>query len=201
MIDLFTWNSPDGHSVATMLEAIRLPYRVHPIDMLDRVEQPAAFQAISPNRVPALIDPNGPDGEPISVFGCIPVLIYLADKSRHFQPERSQDYYQCLQWASWQQSDVAPVLSRVHEVLDEGLEQLPVALEHQTRLLWQALANQLSGKRFICGEDLTIADFALYPWVVAIEHPSIEPRALPPLARWLEQLADIEFVQQGRRVP
>jgi len=200
MIDLYTWNTAEGHSVAIMLEAIQIPYQVHPVDMLDLKEQPAAFQTISPNKVPAITDPEGPNAEPVSLFGCAPVLIYLAEKSCHFIPESPAQHYQCLQWVVWQQSDVAPTLSQVHEVVDSG-DTLSLALEHQTRLLWQALANQLSGKRFICGEDLTIADFALYPWVVSIKQSSIDPGALAPIARWLEQLSDIEFMHNGLHIP
>lgn len=200
MIDFYTWSTADGHSVAIMLEAAQIPYRVHPVDMLDLQEQPERFQAISPNKVPAITDPDGPDSRQISLFGCVPVLIYLAEKSCHFIPESPAQRYQCLQWVTWQQSDVAPILSQVHEVVDSG-GALPLALEHQTRLLWQALANQLSGKRFICGEDLTIADFALYPWVTGIKQSNIDPCALAPIACWLEQLSDIEFIHNGLQIP
>ncbi len=200
MIDLYTWSTADGHCVATMLEAAQIPYRVHPVDVLNLQEQPRQFQAISPNKVPAITDPDGPDLQPLSIFGCAPVLIYLAEKSCRFLPEDASLRYQCLQWVIWQQSDVAPVLSKVHETLDANAS-LSRTLEHQTRLLWQALANQLSGKRFICGDDLTIADFALYPWIKSIQQPDIDPAALAPVQLWLEQLNDIEFMYNGLQIP
>jgi len=201
MIEFYTWNGADGHNVAIMLEAIREPYSVYPVDTLNRAEQPIRFQEISPNKVPALVDPDGPGGSAIALFGSAPILLYLAEKSGEFLPESTASHYECLQWLMWQQSDVAPVLTNLQLALKSDPDQLSTSLEHQVGLLWQALANQLSGRRFICGEDLTIADFALYPWVESVSCPSLDPRAFPPIACWLEQLADISFAQHGLQIP
>jgi len=202
MIELFCWNTADSHSVAAMLEACRLRYQVYPVDSENRAEQPIRFEAISPNTVPAIIDPQGPEDEEISIFGTSAILIYLADRTQNFRPDNPAEYYHCVQWLCWQQTDLSPVLCEAMAFQPKTPDlPMPDALNHRVRQRWQALANQLSGREFICGEDMTIADFALYPWVATTLHTALDPSAIAPIGSWLSRMAAVESLQRGMQVP
>ncbi|MCV6590698.1 MAG: glutathione binding-like protein [Marinobacterium sp.] len=124
----------------------------------------------------------------------------MAEKSDCFLPELITNRDQSLQCACWAQSDMQPVLKQVQEILRSS-QQLPIELEHQSRLLRQTLTNKLSGHQFTCANELTVADFALYPAITSITTPSINLRTFPPLAQRLEQMDSIGFVRRGLTIP
>lgn len=204
MIDLYTWGTPNGHKISIMLEACRLHYSVHPIDILANAQFDPKFLAISPNnKIPAIVDPDGPNGEPISLFESGTILIYLADKTGEFLPAEGADRYEVLQWLMWQMGGFGPFLGQAHHFNKFAPEKVPYAIKRYTdeaNRLWKVLDTQLTGKRFVC-DDLTIADFAIYPWAARYEWQGVDKKAYPAVHAWMDEMADLAFVNRGMQVP
>ncbi|MFC6669141.1 glutathione S-transferase N-terminal domain-containing protein [Marinobacterium aestuariivivens] len=145
MIELYTWSTPNGRKVSIMLEAVRLPYRVHPIDISSGDQFDEAFLEISPNnRIPAIRDPEGPDGSPIELFESGAILIYLADKTGLFLPQEPCARYRVLQWLMWQMGNFGPFLGQAHHFNRFATERVPYAIERyrkEANRLWGCSTN------------------------------------------------------------
>ena len=204
MIDLYTWGTPNGHKVSIMLEACRLHYSVHPIDILNNAQFGTEFLAMSPNnKIPVIVDQEGPDGNPISIFESGAILIYLAEKTGEFLPPSGPERYQVMQWVMWQMGGFGPFLGQAHHFNKFAPEQVPYAIERYTKeakRLWKVLDDQLTKKRFVC-DDLTIADFAIYPWAMRHEWQGVNRKDYPALDQWMSQMAELPFVQRGMHIP
>lgn len=204
MIDLYTWGTPNGKKISIMLEACRLHYSVHPIDILANAQFDPNFLAISPNnKIPAIVDPDGPNGESISLFESGAILIYLADKTGEFLPMEGPERYEVLQWLMWQMGGFGPFLGQAHHFNKFAPEKVPYAIKRYTdeaNRLWKVLDSQLTGKRFVCN-DLTIADFAIYPWAARYEWQGVDKAAYPAVNAWMDEMADLAFVDRGMQVP
>lgn len=204
MIDLYTWGTPNGRKVSIMLEACRLHYSVHPIDILNNAQFDADFLKISPNnKIPAIVDPDGPGGAPIQLFESGAILIYLADKTGEFLPTEGAERYEVLQWLMWQMGGFGPFLGQAHHFNRFAAEKVPYAIERYTqeaKRLWGVLDAQLNGRRFVCNE-LSIADFAIYPWATRYEWQGVDKAAFPSVSAWMEQMAELPFVDRGMQVP
>lgn len=205
MIDLFTWGTPNGRKISIMLEATGLPYRVHPIDITAAEQHQPDFLAISPNnRIPAIRDDEGPAGETITLFESGAILIYLAEKTGLFLPADPLKRIECLQWLMWQMGGFGPMLGQAHHFNRFADETIPYAIRRysdESRRLWGVLDKQLAGKAFVIGADLSIADFAIYPWACRYEWQGINRDDFPRVRDWMERLGQIEFVQFGMQVP
>lgn len=205
MIDLYTWGTPNGRKISIMLEATGLAYRVHPIDILAGDQFEPDFLKISPNnRIPAIIDDEGPDGGPISLFESGAILIYLAEKTGDFIPVDPVKRLQCLQWLMWQMGGFGPMLGQAHHFNRFAPETVPYAIKRYTEestRLWSVLDKQLAGQHFIIDQELSIADFAVYPWACRYEWQGIHPEDFPHMKAWMERMEMIEFVQRGMQVP
>lgn len=204
MIDLYTWGTPNGHKVSIMLEACRLHYSVHPIDILNNAQFGTEFLAMSPNnKIPVIVDQEGPDGNPISIFESGAILIYLAEKTGEFLPPSGPERYQVMQWVMWQMGGFGPFLGQAHHFNKFAPEQVPYAIERYTKeakRLWKVLDDQLTKKRFVC-DDLTIADFAIYPWAMRHEWQGVNRKDYPAVDQWMSQMAELPFVQRGMHIP
>lgn len=204
MIDLYTWGTPNGQKVSIMLEACRLHYSVHPVNILDNEQFHADFLRISPNnKIPAIIDQDGPDQQPLTLFESGAILIYLADKTGEFLPESGMRRYEVLQWLMWQMGGFGPFLGQAHHFNRFAPEKVPYAIDRYTQeaqRLWQVLESQLAGKRFVV-DELSIADFAIYPWACHHEWQGVDLCAYPQVAAWLERMSNLSFVQRGMQVP
>ncbi|KAA0875891.1 glutathione binding-like protein [Nitrincola tapanii] len=204
MIDLYTWGTPNGHKVSIMLEACRLHYSVHPINILNNEQFNHHFLQISPNnKIPAIIDHDGPDGEPITLFESGAILIYLADKTGEFLASKGAKRYETLQWLMWQMGGFGPFLGQAHHFNRFAPEPVPYAIQRynqEAQRLWSVLDKQLSGRRFIV-DDLSIADFAIYPWAARYAWQEIQLEAFPQVAQWMERMQNLHFVQRGLQVP
>lgn len=204
MIDLYTWGTPNGRKVSIMLEACRLHYSVHPIDILNNAQFDADFLKISPNnKIPAIVDPDGPGGAPIQLFESGAILIYLADKTGEFLPTEGAERYEVLQWLMWQMGGFGPFLGQAHHFNRFAAEKVPYAIERYTqeaKRLWGVLDTQLNGRRFVCNE-LSIADFAIYPWATRYEWQGVDKADFPSVSAWMEQMAELPFVDRGMQVP
>ncbi|EXJ10211.1 MULTISPECIES: glutathione S-transferase family protein [Nitrincola] len=204
MIDLYTWGTPNGCKVSIMLEACRLHYSVHPINILKNEQFSEHFLKISPNnKIPAIVDPDGPDGQPITLFESGAILQYLADKTGEFLPSSGAERYEVLQWLNWQMGGFGPFLGQAHHFNRFAPEPVPYAIDRynaEAARLWKVLNTQLSGKAFVVN-DLTIADFAIYPWACRYEWQNITLSDYPNVQAWMERMASLAFVERGMQIP
>ena len=200
MIDVYTWNTPNGHKARIMLEECGLDYRVHPVN-LDEGEQFAPdFLAISPNnKIPAIVDREGPGGAPISVFESGAILLYLAEKTQRLMPSDPRDRWQAMEWLMFQMSAVGPMFGQLGHFLYAATESLPYAIgrySDEAQRLAGVVDRRLEGRDFLVG-DYSVADIACWPWLARHERLGIDLDELPHLTGWLERIGDRPAVQRG----
>lgn len=204
MIDLYTWATPNGRKASIMLEACGLEYTVHPINIGKGDQFAPEFLAISPNnRIPAIVDHDGPDGEYMSLFESGAILLYLAEKTNKFLPESLAKRYEVMQWLMWQMGGFGPMLGQAHHFRRFASEEVPYGIERyttETKRLWGVLEKQLQGRDYVV-DELTIADFAIYPWASRYEWQGIELSDFPSTKAWMERMAGLEAVKKGMSVP
>jgi len=205
MIDLYTWGTPNGRKVSIMLEALRLQYNVHPVDILADEQFDENFLKISPNnKIPAIVDHDGPNGKAITVFESGAILLYLAEKYGEFLPDNLREKTECMEWLMWQMGGFGPFLGQAHHFNKFAPEEVPYAItryNNEAKRLWSVLDQRLENRTFILGDDLSIADFAVYPWAMRYEWQLINPADYPAAHSWMERMGQIEFVQFGMQVP
>ena len=203
MIDLYSWPTPNGHKVHIMLEECALPYRVHPVDIGAGDQFAADFLAISPNnKIPSIVDPDGPDHLPISLFESGAILIYLAAKTGRLLPDGLRDRYAALQWLMFQVGHVGPMLGQAHHFRQYAAEQIQYAIDRYTReaaRLYGVMEQRLSKAAYFAGE-YSIADIAIYPWTRSHQNQGIDLTQFPNVQRWSEALAARPAVQRGLQV-
>ena len=203
-IDVFSWPTPNGHKVHIMLEECGLPYRAHPINIGKGDQFAPEFLAISPNnKIPAITDPNGPDGQPISLFESGAILVYLAGKTGQFMPPGDRERYDVLQWLMFQMGGVGPMLGQAHHFRLYAPEKLPYAIERYTneaKRLYGVIDKQLAKNRFIAGKSYSIADIAIFPWLRSWQNQGIVLDDYPHLKKWFEGIAERPAVQRGVKV-
>ncbi|MGF1651686.1 MAG: glutathione S-transferase N-terminal domain-containing protein [Hyphomicrobiaceae bacterium] len=200
MIDLYTWSTPNGRKVSIMLEELGLAYTAHAIDITkDRQFEPS-FLAVSPNnKIPAIVD----RATGTSVFESGAILIYLAEKSGQFLPERGPGRAATLEWLMWQMGGVGPILGQVHHFVKFNRGKAPYAEERfgkEARRLYGVLDQRLADRDFVAG-DYSIADMAIWPWISRFEWQGIDLHDFTNVLRWYTTLADRPAVQRGYQVP
>jgi len=204
MIDLYTWPTPNGHKIHIMLEETGLPYRVHPIDIGAGDQFKPEFLKISPNnKMPAMIDSDGPDGKPISLFESGAMLLYLASKAGKFLPENIRDRWATLQWLMFQMGGVGPMLGQAHHFHVYAPEKIPYAMQRyakEANRLYGVLDRRLAQSKFIACRDYTIADMAIMPWLRSYKNQGVEMDEYPQVKRWFDGIAARPAVQRGLAV-
>lgn len=206
MIDFYTWGTPNGKKVSILLEELGLPYTVHPIDITQGEQFTPAFLAINPNnKIPAIVDHDGPGGKPISVFESGAILIYLAEKTGSaLLPASGAARYEALQWLMWQMGGVGPIFGQVHHFLRFAKEDVPYAKqrfsEEQARL-YGVMDKRLASNPYLAGGGFTIADIATYPWVARHEWHPITIADYPNVKRWYDMVGLRPGVKAGMNVP
>lgn len=204
MIDLYTWSTPNGRKVSVMLEECGLPYTVHTVHIGQGEQFKPEFVAINPNsKIPAIVDPQGPDGQPISMMESGAILIYLADKVGQFLPVSGRQRYDALQWLMFQMAGVGPMFGQVHHFLRAAPEPVPYAIARyttETRRLYGVLNQHLAHQEWLTA-GYTIADMAVYPWVARHEWHQVNLADFPHVARWYQQMGARPAVQRGMTVP
>jgi GSH-dependent disulfide-bond oxidoreductase len=204
MIDLYTWATPNGRKASVMIEECGLPYAVHPVDITGGAQFAADFVAISPNsKIPAIVDSEGPDGLPISVFESGAILIYLSEKVGRFMPTDARGRYEALQWLMFQMGGVGPVFGQAHHFLRFAKEKVPYAIERfkaDTARLYKVLDARLAKAEYLAGA-YSVADIATYPWVARHEIHETDLAAYPAVKRWFEAISARPAVQRGMVVP
>jgi len=204
MIEVYSWPTPNGHKVHIMLEECALPYRVHAVDIGAGEQFDPAFLAISPNnKIPAIVDPDGPDGRPISLFESGAILLYLAGKTDQLLPADVRGRYTVLQWLMFQMGGLGPMLGQAHHFRVYAPEKIAYAIERYTseaRRLYAVLERQIARQRYIAGDEYGIADIAVYPWLRSWKHQGIDWNDYPHLKGWFDEVAARPAVQRGVEV-
>jgi len=204
MIDLYTWGTSNGRKASIMLEECGLPYRAHPIDIGKDDQFKPEFVAINPNsKIPAIVDPDGPEGKPFTLFESGAILVYLAGKTGRFLPASVSGKYIALQWLMFQMGGIGPIFGQVHHFLRSAKEKVPYAIERFTkenRRLYGVLDKRLGEAPFLARE-YSIADIATYPWVLRHEWQQVDLAAYPNVKRWFDTISARPAVQRGIRVP
>jgi GST-like protein len=204
MIEVFSWPTPNGHKVHVMLEECGLPYRAHPIDIGKGDQFAPEFLAISPNnKIPAITDPDGPDGQPISLFESGAILLYLAGKTGKFLPQSTRGKYEVLQWLMFQMGGVGPMLGQAHHFRIYAPEKIPYAIERYTneaRRLYGVMDKRLAKSRYIGGDSYSIADMAIFPWLRSWKNQGIDWADYPHLKGWFDEIGARPAVQRGVEV-
>jgi len=204
MIELYTWPTPNGHKIHIMLEETGLAYNVHPIDISAGDQFDPEFLKISPNnRMPAIVDTDGPDGKAISLFESGAILIYLAEKTGQFLPETPRERFATLQWLMWQMGGLGPMLGQAHHFRTYAPEQIPYAVERYTneaRRLYGVADRRLGETRFLAGDDYTIADIASFPWTRSHERQGVDFADFPNVKRWFDEIGARPAVERGVQV-
>lgn len=201
MIEVYSWPTPNGHKVHIMLEECDLPYKVIPVDIGAGAQFDPHFLSISPNnKIPALVDPEGPDGQPISLFESGAILLYLAGKTGRFLPADTAGKYEVLQWLMFQMGGVGPMLGQAHHFRIYAPEKIDYAIERYTneaRRLYGVINKRLAGSRYLGGHDYSIADIATFPWLRSWKNQGVELNDYPHLKGWFDEIAARPAVQRG----
>ncbi|NGM18706.1 glutathione S-transferase family protein [Roseomonas stagni] len=194
MIDLYTWNTPNGRKISVALEEMGLPYKVHTVNISKNEQFEPAFLAISPNnRIPAIVDPDGPGGAPISVFESGAILLYLAEKTGKFMPADPRGKVAVTEWLMWQMGGFGPMPGQVHHFLmqpegparDYGFKRYHT----ETKRLYGVLEKRLAGRDFVATEgEPSIADFAILGWAWRHERHEVPFGDLPNVAAWYARM-------------
>ncbi len=204
MIEVYSWPTPNGHKVHIMLEECGLRYRVHAVDIGAGEQFDPAFLAISPNnKIPAIVDPDGPDGRPISLFESGAILLYLAGKTGRFLPADVRGKYAALQWLMFQMGGLGPMLGQAHHFRVYAPEKMPYAIERYTneaRRLYAVLNRQIARQRYVAGDEYGIADIAVYPWLRSWKNQGIDWNDHPHLKGWFDEVGARPAVQRGVEV-
>ena len=203
-IQLYTWGTPNGRKVSIALEEMRLNYDVHPINIGKDEQFSDAFRKISPSsKIPAIVDPDGADGKPISVFESGAILIHLAEKTGLFLGENTRSRALVVQWLMWQVGGFGPMVGQLHHFRKFAKTKVPYAIDRfdqATGRAYQTLDDQLKQHEFVAG-DYSIADMAIYPWVARFEWQSLDLGDYPNVKRWFDQIGNRPGVQSGMKVP
>ena len=201
MIDVHSWPTPNGHKVHIMLEECGLPYRVHPVNIGKGDQFAPEFLAISPNnKIPAIVDSDGPDGQPISLFESGAILVYLAAKTGRFMPDELRSRYEVLQWLMFQMGGVGPMLGQAHHFRMYAPEKLPYAIDRYTneaKRLYNVIDKRLGQSAYLAGDEYSIADIATFPWLRSWENQGIVLSDYPRLKKWFDGIAARPAVQRG----
>jgi len=201
MIEVYSWATPNGHKVHIMLEECGLAYRAIPVNIGAGDQFKPEFLAISPNnKIPAIVDPDGPDGAPISVFESGAILLYLAAKTGRFLPVDVRGRYATLEWLMFQMGSIGPLLGQAHHFRQYAPEKIPYAIDRYTneaKRLYGVLDTRVAKTRYVAGNEYTIADIAIFPWLRSWKNQGIEWNDYPHLKGWFDEIAGRPAVQRG----
>ena len=204
MIDVYSWPTPNGHKVHIMLEECALPYTVHAVDIGAGDQFRPEFLSISPNnKIPAIVDPDGPEGRAISLFESGAILVYLASKTGMLLPESDRKKWKVLQWLMFQMGSVGPMLGQVHHFRMYAPEKLPYAIDrysNEAKRLYQVINKRLGRSEWLGCDEYSIADIATWPWLRNWKIQGIELAEYPHLKSWFERIEQRPAVQRGVQV-
>ncbi len=201
MINLYSWPTPNGHKIHIMLEECGLPYQVTAVDIGAGDQFRPEFLQISPNnKIPAMVDTDGPDGQPISLFESGAMLLYLAGKTGKYLGNTTHEKYVTLQWLMFQMGGFGPMLGQAHHFRNYAPEKIPYAINRYTneaKRLYGVIDRQLAKTAYLAGDDYTIADIATFPWARSWVNQGIDWADYPHAKRWFDTISARPAVQRG----
>ncbi len=206
-IDLYYWPTPNGWKISIALEEMQLPYRLHLVDIGAGDQFEESFLEISPNnRMPAIVDPEGPDGAPISVFESGAILQYLARKTGSFHGSNERERVAVEEWLFWQVGGLGPMAGQAHHFLKyapamEPPNDIPYAKDryrNEVNRLYGVLDRRLEGRQFVAGDFYSIADMAIWPWASLWKGQEQDIGRFPNMKAWLDRCYARPAVQKGR---
>ncbi len=204
MIDLYSWKTSNGKKASIMLEECGLDYNIHPINIGQDDQFTPEYLAINPNgKIPAIIDQDGPGGQPYTVFESGAILMYLAEKTGKFMPVEMAARYEVIQWLMFQMGGIGPIFGQVHHFKRAAKEVVPYAINRyytECRRLYGVLDNRLAGREYLAG-DLSIADFATLPWVFRFDWQEVDLADFPNVNRWYDNLMARPALARGMDIP
>ncbi|NRF69868.1 glutathione S-transferase N-terminal domain-containing protein [Aquincola sp. S2] len=204
MIEVYSWATPNGHKVHIMLEECGLSYRIHAVDIGAGEQFDPAFLAISPNnKIPAIVDPDGPEGKPFSVFESGAILLYLAGKTGKLLPDSVAGKYEVLQWLMFQMGGVGPMLGQTHHFRIYAPDKIPYAIErysNEAKRLYGVMDKRLARSKYLGGPEYSIADIAVFPWLRSWKNQGIEWSDFPYLKGWFDEVSARPAVKRGVEV-
>lgn len=205
MIDLYFWATPNAYKVSILLEELALPYTVIPIHIGKGEQFAPEFLAISPNnKIPAIVDHEGPGGEPYPVFESGAIMMYLADKTKSaLLPQETAAHFRVVQWLMFQMGSLGPMLGQAHHFRKYAPETIPYAVDRYTneaRRLYKVIDQRLSQSEYLAGDDYSIADISVYPWLRAYKWQGQDIEEWPHLKRWYLAVRARGAVQRGLAV-
>jgi GST-like protein len=205
MIDAYTWPTPNGHKIHIMLEEIGLPYNVRAVNIRTGEQFKPEFLQVSPNnKIPAIVDSDGPDGKPISVFESGAILIYLAAKTGKFLPKSDRDKYVALQWLMFQMGSVGPMMGQANHfrsnAAPQGNDYAMNRYTKEVKRLHGVMERRLSQSAYFAGAEYTIADISIFPWLRSSERNGIDWAEFPKVKGWFDRIAARPAVQRALKV-
>jgi GST-like protein len=204
LIDVYSTATPNGHKVHIMLEETGLPYRVHHINIGEGDQFKPEFLAISPNnKIPAIVDAEGPDGKPMSLFESGAILVYLASKVGKFLGNTDREKFTTLQWLMFQMGGVGPMLGQAHHFRIYAPEKIEYAVNRYTneaKRLYGVIDKQVAKHGYLAGDEYTIADIATFPWLRSWKNQGIDFDDYPNAKRWFDEISERPAVKRGVEV-
>ena len=201
MVTLYAWPTPNAHKISIMLEECEIDYKVVTVDITAGDQFKSEFLAISPNnRMPALVDTQGPGGKAISIFESGAILIYLADKVCRFLPKHGNARYNVLQWLMFQMGNLGPICGQAHHFREASPERVPYAINrftNEAERLYQVMEQRLKETCYLAGEEFSIADIASWPWVRVHRYHGQHWEGFPNVKRWFDDVTARPGVQKG----
>ena len=203
MIDLYTAATPNGQKIHIMLEEAELPYTTHWVSISKGEQFAPEFLAISPNnKIPAIVDHDGPDGQPIALFESGAILLYLAEKTGRFLPTEPRARWEVMKWLFWQMGGFGPMLGQAHHFNKYAPDRIAYAMDRYTNeasRLYGVLDAQLADKEYVAG-DYSIADMAIFPWCRLYKRQRQRIEDFPNVLRWFETVAARPAVARDMKI-
>ena len=204
MIDVYSAPTPNGHKVHIMLEECGFAYRVHHIDIGAGDQFTPDFLAISPNnKIPAIVDADGPDGKPMSLFESGAILVYLASKAGKLLGNTDRERFTTLQWLMFQMGSIGPMLGQAHHFRGYAVEKLDYAVKRYTneaKRLYGVIDKQVAKTAYLAGDEYSIADIATFPWLRSAEKQGVDWADYPHAKRWFDKIAARPAVERAVKV-
>jgi len=204
MIDVYTWPTPNGHKVHIMLEETGLQYRIHGVNIREGEQFKPEFLKISPNnRIPAIVDHEGPGDKPISIFETGAILLYLASKTGKLLPADLHDRWVCTQWLMWQMGGLGPMMGQANHFRRYSKEKIQYAIDRYTNeanRLTNVLDKRLKEARYTAGKEYSISDIACFPWLRGADQRGVNLEDYPNVKRWFDEINARPAVQRGCKV-
>ena len=201
MLEVWSWPTPNGHKVHNAVEELGIPYKIVPINIGAGEQFKPEFLAITPNhRIPAIVDPDGPGGKPITLFESAAILIYLAEKHGKLIPADPVARYKCLEWTMFQMGGVGPMFGQYGHFSNYAPEKIPYAIErygNEVKRLHNVLDKRLAQTEWLAGDEYSIADIITYPWLRFPERRGIDFIDYPNVKRWFAAVDSRPAVQRG----